>query len=149
MRVRLEVQELSRALGESRFHPEPHKGGLTRHRPHEQLGRGLTLPSSKLCERRECELRLELRYRLPFDQVPATEQVRVKRGISGGKATGVVLTAGVSLLATGLSRKQTVLRATCSKCRVTWLIEGVAANKGLCPASPHLALGASPLDRLA
>ncbi|MGI8879571.1 MAG: hypothetical protein ACR2KJ_03470 [Jatrophihabitans sp.] len=48
--------------------------------------------------------------------------MKVKRGISGGKATGAVLTAGVSLFATGLSRKEQVLRATCGNCRVVWTI---------------------------
>lgn len=47
---------------------------------------------------------------------------RVKRGISGGKATGAVLTGGLSLLATGLSRKEKHLRARCSNCGVDWLI---------------------------
>lgn len=51
-----------------------------------------------------------------------TDRVKVKRGISGGKATGAVLTAGVSLFATGLSRKEQVLRATCGNCRVVWTI---------------------------
>ena len=40
-----------------------------------------------------------------------TKRVKVKRGISGGKTTGAVLTAGFSILATGLSRKETA--ATC------------------------------------
>lgn len=48
--------------------------------------------------------------------------VRVKRGISGGKATGAVFTAGLSLLATGLSRKERHLAAHCSNCGVDWLI---------------------------
>jgi hypothetical protein len=49
-----------------------------------------------------------------------TRQVKVKKGISGGKATGAVLTAGWSLLATGLSRKDEVTEAHCSHCRATW-----------------------------
>jgi len=48
--------------------------------------------------------------------------VKVKRGISGGKATGAVLTAGFSILATGLSRKEAATQATCNNCRVTWMI---------------------------
>jgi hypothetical protein len=51
-----------------------------------------------------------------------TELVKVKRGISGGKATGAVLTGGLSVLATGLSRKQAVTRATCGNCHTTWTI---------------------------
>lgn len=50
----------------------------------------------------------------------ATKQVKVKQGISGGKATGAVLTAGFSILATGLSRKQTVTEAHCRNCGMTW-----------------------------
>jgi hypothetical protein len=51
-----------------------------------------------------------------------TKDVKVKSGISGGKATGAVLTAGISILATGLSRKVSVTQATCSNCNVTWHI---------------------------
>ena len=51
-----------------------------------------------------------------------TKRVKVKRGISGGKATGAVLTAGFSILATGLSRKEAATQATCNNCRVTWMI---------------------------
>jgi hypothetical protein len=50
-----------------------------------------------------------------------TETVKVKRGISGGKATGAVMTFGLSMFATGLSRKETRIRLHCSTCTVTWL----------------------------
>jgi hypothetical protein len=49
-----------------------------------------------------------------------TKRVTAKRGISGGKATGALLTGGVSLFATGLSRKEKMTQATCGNCRVTW-----------------------------
>ena len=49
-----------------------------------------------------------------------TKRVRQKKGISGGKATAAVLTGGVSLLATGLSRKETQTEAHCSNCGSTW-----------------------------
>jgi hypothetical protein len=49
-----------------------------------------------------------------------TERVKVKKGISGGKATGAVFTAGISLIATGLSRKETVTKATCGNCGSVW-----------------------------
>jgi hypothetical protein len=49
-----------------------------------------------------------------------TANVKVKTGISGGKATAAVLTGGVSLLATGLSRKEATTRAHCDKCNSTW-----------------------------
>ena len=50
-----------------------------------------------------------------------TEQVKMKQGISGGKATGAVLTGGLSLLATGLSRKQKVTKAKCGTCQSEWV----------------------------
>jgi hypothetical protein len=49
-----------------------------------------------------------------------TENVSMKRGISGGKATGAILTGGLSLLATGLSRKENVTEAKCSNCGSVW-----------------------------
>ena len=52
-----------------------------------------------------------------------TRPTKVKRGVSGGKAVGAVLTGGLSLLAVGLSRKQTVTEAKCISCGVTWHIE--------------------------
>jgi hypothetical protein len=51
-----------------------------------------------------------------------TEQVKAKKGISGGKATAAVLTAGLSMLATGLSRKETVTRLACTSCGVSWFV---------------------------
>jgi len=49
-----------------------------------------------------------------------TRRVTRKRGVSGGKATAAVLTAGVSLLATGLSRKEGSTEAYCGICKSTW-----------------------------
>jgi hypothetical protein len=49
-----------------------------------------------------------------------TEKVKVKRGISGGKATAAVLTAGLSLFATGLSRKDITTKAKCLNCNAEW-----------------------------
>jgi hypothetical protein len=46
--------------------------------------------------------------------------IRRKVGISGGKATAALLTGGVSLLATGLSRKEAATRARCNHCGATW-----------------------------
>lgn len=43
-----------------------------------------------------------------------------KRGISGSKATGALLTGGISLLATGLSRHEWVTQAYCDNCQITW-----------------------------
>jgi hypothetical protein len=52
-------------------------------------------------------------------------RIRVKRltqkkGVSGGKATAAILTAGTSLLAVGLSRKENVTQAHCCNCNSTW-----------------------------
>jgi len=49
-----------------------------------------------------------------------TKQVKKKKGISGGKATAAVLTAGFSILATGLSRKEKSTEAHCDNCGATW-----------------------------
>lgn len=49
-----------------------------------------------------------------------TEQVKVKKGVSGAKATAAVLTGGVSVLATGLSRKEELTKAYCTNCGNTW-----------------------------
>jgi len=51
-----------------------------------------------------------------------TKEVKKKVGISGGKATGALLTAGLSLFVTGLSRKERLTEAYCGDCKSTWLI---------------------------
>jgi hypothetical protein len=51
------------------------------------------------------------------------KQQKMKKGVSGGKATGALLTGGVSLLATGLSRKGWVTKAFCQNCQTSWTIE--------------------------
>lgn len=51
------------------------------------------------------------------------EQIKVKKGISGGKATAAILTGGLSLLATGLSKKGMVTEASCKNCGMTWIIQ--------------------------
>ncbi|NYI42035.1 DUF2510 domain-containing protein [Demequina lutea] len=50
----------------------------------------------------------------------STSIVKRKQGISGGKATGAVLTLGWSLLATGLSRKVESTQAKCGNCGAVW-----------------------------
>lgn len=70
----------------------------------------------------ERQARLVCRHCRAVGQV-TSQVVRRKRGISGGKATGAVLTAGVSMLATGLSRKQTVTHMTCSSCGTGWDVD--------------------------
>jgi hypothetical protein len=49
-----------------------------------------------------------------------TKNVKTKKGISGGKATAALLTGGISMLATGLSRKESGVQAHCTNCDVTW-----------------------------
>ena len=49
-----------------------------------------------------------------------TKAVRNKKGISGAKATGAILTGGVSILATGLSRKEAQTAAHCDNCGSGW-----------------------------
>lgn len=52
-------------------------------------------------------------------KVRTQKEVR-KAGVSGGKATGALLTGGVSLLATGLSRKEIGTKAFCGNCKSIW-----------------------------
>jgi hypothetical protein len=49
-----------------------------------------------------------------------TKEVVNKKGVSGGKATAALLTGGISLLATGLSRKEAATQARCGTCRNQW-----------------------------
>jgi hypothetical protein len=49
-----------------------------------------------------------------------TRTVWLKKGISGGKAVGAIVTLGWSLLATGLSRKEEATEARCSNCGSVW-----------------------------
>lgn len=50
-----------------------------------------------------------------------TMDVKKKRGISGAKATAAVITGGISVLATGLSRKEKLTQAHCENCGSDWL----------------------------
>ncbi len=49
-----------------------------------------------------------------------TKQAGMGRGISGAKATGALITEGLSVLATGLSRKEHLTPAHCDNCGSTW-----------------------------
>jgi len=49
-----------------------------------------------------------------------TKSIKRKKGISGTKATGAIFTGGLSLLATGLSRKEKETEAHCKACGATW-----------------------------
>lgn len=48
------------------------------------------------------------------------KSVKRKKGISGGKATAALMTGGLSMLATGLSRKEEWTRAHCENCGNEW-----------------------------
>lgn len=50
-----------------------------------------------------------------------TKSTKQKRGISGGKVTAAIFTAGASLMYTGLSRKERMTQAHCTRCNNTWL----------------------------
>lgn len=58
-----------------------------------------------------CQLRGQVR----------TKPVLMKKGVSGAKATAAVFTAGISLVATGLSRKENLTKAWCGSCNNTWV----------------------------
>ena len=67
----------------------------------------------------------QLNPHIVCSQCNVTGQCRVKPiekkvGVSGGKATAAILTGGVSLLATGLARKETVSQVTCGHCNCSW-----------------------------
>jgi predicted RNA-binding Zn-ribbon protein involved in translation (DUF1610 family) len=49
-----------------------------------------------------------------------TKSVKQKKGVSGAKATGALLTGGLSILATGLSRKEKATQSHCTNCGSTW-----------------------------
>lgn len=51
-----------------------------------------------------------------------SKAMKQKKGVSGGKATGAVLTLGVSMLATGLSRKEKVTQMKCGNCNTVWYV---------------------------
>ena len=66
-----------------------------------------------------------LNRRLVCPHCQETGTVRTKtvvrgKGLSGGKATAAVLTGGLSMLATGLSRKEKDTQAHCENCGSTW-----------------------------
>lgn len=50
-----------------------------------------------------------------------TKRVVQKKGISGSKATAAVITGGLSVLGTGLSRKEEATQAYCGGCNNSWL----------------------------
>lgn len=43
-----------------------------------------------------------------------------KKGVSGGKATGALMTGGASMFLTGLSRKEAARHLSCGNCGMEW-----------------------------
>ncbi len=54
------------------------------------------------------------------DKCVRAQVVKSKKGISGAKATGAVITGGLSVLATGLSQKEYNTKAHCDNCGSAW-----------------------------
>ena len=48
------------------------------------------------------------------------QKIKKKKGVSTGKATAALLTAGISLIGTGLAKKEMVSQLTCAACNMTW-----------------------------
>lgn len=83
------------------------------------LGQGMRARA----EQREAKAEAEKKIVCPHCQTAGqvtTVMVKKKHGISGGKATGAILTGGVSLLATGLARKGWVTKLHCANCLMDW-----------------------------
>jgi len=47
-------------------------------------------------------------------------RVQTKKGFSTGKATAAVLTAGISVIATGLAKKGGASKLYCENCKMEW-----------------------------
>ena len=62
----------------------------------------------------------------PFCQTKGTVTTKNKNDTSGVKATGAVLTLGMSVMLTGLHKHSTRIEASCSQCKTTW---DMAVNK--------------------
>jgi hypothetical protein len=53
-----------------------------------------------------------------------TKRVKIKvKGVSKGRVATAVVLSPITLLMTGISRKQVVTRATCGNCHTTWTIQ--------------------------
>ncbi len=52
----------------------------------------------------------------------SSTSVRKKTGISGGKLTAMLLTCGLSILLTGLSRKDEMTQNHCMNCGMRWTV---------------------------
>jgi uncharacterized membrane protein YhaH (DUF805 family) len=56
----------------------------------------------------------------PFCQTKGSVTTKKKNDTSGVKATGAVLTLGMSVMLTGLHKHSTRIEANCSQCKTTW-----------------------------
>jgi hypothetical protein len=73
--------------------------------------------------RRQAVADRQARIVCPHCQMAGQVTVRAvsrKKGVSGGKATGALLTGGASMLLTGLSRKEPARVLSCGNCGMTW-----------------------------
>lgn len=50
----------------------------------------------------------------------SVQRLSRKKGVSGGKATGALMTGGLSMFATGLSRKEGAQHLVCGNCGIGW-----------------------------
>lgn len=69
-----------------------------------QLNREIICPS---CHKKGCVI---------------SRNMKRKTGISGAKATGALLTGGLSLLAVGLSKKELATELKCKNCNSIWTL---------------------------
>ena len=51
-----------------------------------------------------------------------TKKTEQTKGIHGGKAAGAVMTGGLSILATGISRHEKTTKCRCDHCKMEWFI---------------------------
>ena len=73
----------------------------------------------RLAREREAQARIRCPHCGEVGHVTKT-LVQRKQGVSGGKATGALLTGGVSMVFTGLSRKQQMSHLRCGNCLMEW-----------------------------
>lgn len=106
---------LTCAVGPCLAPREPGSYYCRNHGPISKWGKPLPKPTNQVNPQLVC----------PHCQVKGqvrTTRVIVKTGISGGKLTAAVLTGGLSLLAGGLSRKESRTHMTCLNCSTRWLV---------------------------
>lgn len=95
------------------------RGNPKKAKPPGRLDRFVAKLEAEQEQKRSQDSRIICLYCQQAGQV-STKAKRVKRGVSGGKATGAIVTGGLSIFATGLSRKDDVIEAHCANCGMTW-----------------------------